>query len=103
MSFELDDLKNETNSFLSRLQHIHTAVSLGGVETIICSPAQTSHVKLSVNERKRVGISNALLRLSVGIVHVDDLIADIEQALTDNSILIYHYQGSCWMFIALAS
>ena len=81
LSFELDDRKNETNSFLSRLQHIHTAVSLGGVETIICSPAQTSHVKLSVNERKRVGISNALLRLSVGIEHVDDLIADIEQAL----------------------
>lgn len=81
LSFELDNSKHETAEFLSRLQYIRCAVSLGGVETLICSPAQTSHVKMSVDERKRVGISDALLRLSVGIEHVDDLIADIEQAL----------------------
>lgn len=81
LSFELDNSSNETAGFISRLQFIHCAVSLGGVETLICSPAQTSHAKMSADERKRVGISDALLRLSVGIEHIDDLIADIGQAL----------------------
>ncbi|MDY7030920.1 MAG: aminotransferase class I/II-fold pyridoxal phosphate-dependent enzyme [Thermodesulfobacteriota bacterium] len=82
LSFELDEERVEPTQFLSRLQLIRPAVSLGGIETIICSPAQTSHVKMSVDERKRVGISNALLRLSVGIEHVNDLIADLEQAMS---------------------
>jgi cystathionine beta-lyase/cystathionine gamma-synthase len=81
LSFELNKNKNETAEFLSRLQHIRCAVSLGSVETLICSPAETSHVKMSVDERQRVGISDSLLRLSVGIEHIDDLIADIDQAL----------------------
>ena len=81
LSFELDNSRNETSEFLSRLQFIRSAVSLGGVETLICSPTRTSHEKMSVDERKRVGISDGLLRLSVGIEHVDDLIADIELAL----------------------
>ncbi len=82
LSFETDEVKVEPTEFLSRLQLIRPAVSLGGIETIICSPAQTSHAKLSADERKKVGISDALLRLSVGIEHVDDLIADLEQALS---------------------
>ena len=81
LSFEIDEVRIEPTQLLSRLQLIRPAVSLGGIETIICSPAQTSHVKISAEERKRVGISEALLRLSVGIEHVDDLIADLEQAL----------------------
>lgn len=81
LSFEIDEVRVEPTQLLSRLQLIRPAVSLGGIETIICSPAQTSHVKISAEERKRVGISEALLRLSVGIEHVDDLIADLEQAL----------------------
>jgi len=64
-----------------RLQLIRPAVSLGGVETTICSPARTSHVKMPRAERERLGITDALLRLSVGIEHVDDLLADLDQAL----------------------
>jgi cystathionine beta-lyase len=60
---------------------IQPAVSLGGVETTICSPAQTSHVKISAAERARIGITDRLLRLSVGIEAPEDLIADLQQAL----------------------
>jgi len=79
LSFEVDD-SVQPSTFLRRLRLIRPAVSLGGVESIICSPAETSHAKLSAEDRLRIGISDSLLRLSVGIEHVDDLIADLEQA-----------------------
>lgn len=81
LSFELKEDLIDTNTFLSRLKLIRPAVSLGGVETIICSPAQTSHAKMAKEERERVGISDGLLRLSVGIENSYDLIEDIEQSL----------------------
>jgi cysteine-S-conjugate beta-lyase len=64
-----------------RLKLIRSAASLGGVETTICSPAQTSHAKLSRPDRERLGITDTLLRLSVGIEHQADLIADLNRAL----------------------
>ncbi len=81
LSFELDDSQVEPSAFVRKLQIIRPAVSLGGVETTICSPATTSHAKISAEERKRVGITDSLLRLSVGIEHVEDLVADLDQAL----------------------
>ena len=71
----------EAVALMRRLQVITPALSLGGVETLICSPAQTSHSKLSSEERQRAGVTDALLRVSVGIEHADDLIADLKQAL----------------------
>ncbi len=79
LAFELDGLKPER--FLKNLKVITPALSLGGVETIICSPATTSHEKISPAERAELGISDSLLRLSVGIEDADDLIADIDSAL----------------------
>ncbi len=67
-----------------RLTWIRPAASLGGVETTICSPVQTSHAKLPAAERERLGITEALLRLSVGVEHHDDLMEDLGQAL-DNA------------------
>ena len=81
LSFELDGGIGSPSKFMKRLGLITPAVSLGGVETLICSPAQTSHSKISAEERRRIGISDALLRLSVGIENADDLIEDIEKAL----------------------
>ena len=81
LSFELAGRHITPASFLSRLKLIRPAVSLGGVETLICSPAETSHAKLSEEERRRIGITAELLRLSVGIEHVDDLLADLSRAL----------------------
>jgi cystathionine gamma-lyase / homocysteine desulfhydrase len=81
VSFELDDQRISPREFLRKLNLIKPALSLGGVETIICAPVTTSHEKMSSRERAELGITDRLLRLSVGIEDVDDLIADIDQAL----------------------
>ena len=81
MSFEVDERRINAGRFLRRLQLITPALSLGGVETIICAPAATSHSKLTPAERAALGISDGLLRLSVGIEDADDIIADLAQAL----------------------
>ncbi len=83
LSFELDENRLTADRFLRRLKLITPALSLGGVETIICAPAATSHVKLTAAERAGLGISDGLLRLSVGIEDAEDIIEDIEQALSD--------------------
>lgn len=80
LSFELaDDIDPLT--YLRRLEMVNCAVSLGGVETTICQPVATSHQKVSEEERQRLGITAALLRLSVGIEDAEDIIADLLQAL----------------------
>ncbi len=81
LSFELDGRTIDPDRFVRRLKLIKPAVSLGGVESTICAPAVTSHVKMSAAERQRIGVSDSLLRLSVGIEQVEDLIEDLEQAL----------------------
>jgi cystathionine beta-lyase len=81
LSFELDEAKADPDRFVRGLRLIKPAVSLGGIESTICAPAVTSHAKISAVERKRIGISDSLLRLSVGIEQVDDLLGDIERAM----------------------
>jgi cystathionine beta-lyase/cystathionine gamma-synthase len=81
MAFELNGQAPEPLRFLKSLKVITPAMSLGGLETIICSPATTSHEKISPAERAELGISDSLLRLSVGIEDTEDLIADIDGAL----------------------
>lgn len=78
VSFEV---KKNPDKFLDKLKVIHRAVSLGGVESTICSSVRTSHAKLTPAERKKAGISDNLLRFSVGIEDAQDLVADIKQAL----------------------
>jgi cystathionine beta-lyase len=81
LSFELDIQKIDPRRFLKNLKLITPALSLGGVETIICAPVTTSHQKMTDEERAELGITDSLLRLSVGIEDVDDIKADIDQAL----------------------
>lgn len=81
LSFELAASAAAPDEILKRLRLIRPTLSLGGVDTTICSPAKTSHVKISAAERERIGISDRLLRLSVGIEAPEDLIADLRQAL----------------------
>lgn len=78
LSFEV---KTDAHKFTQKLKYIKRAISLGGVESTITSPVRTSHAKLTAAERKAVGISDKLLRLSVGIEDAEDLINDIKQAL----------------------
>jgi cystathionine beta-lyase len=69
------------DEFVRNLKLIIPAVSLGGIDTTICSPAETSHEKMNAEERAQAGITDGLFRLSVGIEDVDDIMSDIEQAL----------------------
>ena len=81
LSFDLDETRVDADTFIRRLQLITPAISLGGVESTICSPARTSHQKLSAVERANIGIGDGLLRLSAGIEHRDDLLDDLAAAL----------------------
>jgi cystathionine beta-lyase len=81
LSFELDEGSLSPDQFVRGLELITPALSLGGVETIICAPAVTSHVKLSPTEREELGITDGLFRLSAGIENVDDLLDDLDRAL----------------------
>jgi len=84
LSFELaDDI--DPVSYIRRLELVICAVSLGGVETTICQPVATSHQKVSENERQRLGITDGLLRLSVGIEDAEDISADLLQALNKDA------------------
>lgn len=75
------EVKQSPDKFLSKLVLIQRAVSLGGVESTIMSPARTSHAKLTPEERIAIGVTDNLLRLSVGIEDSRDLIQDIRHAL----------------------
>jgi len=66
---------------MQNLKTILFTVSLGDISSLICHPASTSHVYLTHEEREKIGVSDGLLRLSVGIEHIDDLKQDLEQAL----------------------
>jgi hypothetical protein len=68
-------------AFMNRLELVVRAVSLGDAETLVQHPAGMTHATYSADERKRHGISDSLLRLSVGLENVEDLMADIAQAL----------------------
>ena len=81
MSFSLKGDFETVKEFLPRLKLAHRAANLGSVETIVGPPATTSHVECTAAERAAMGIPEALVRYSTGIENVDDLIADLEQAL----------------------
>ncbi len=80
LSFELDS-RFDASEFQKALRLIKAVMSLAGVESTVLSPALTSHSLLSADERLRQGISDGLIRFSLGIEEVEDLVADIEQAL----------------------
>jgi methionine-gamma-lyase len=79
-SFDVKGQQEEAFAFLNRLQIFKLAVSLGGTESLICHPATTVHSGLTEEARREIGITPALIRMSIGIEHPDDLIADITQA-----------------------
>ncbi len=81
MSVELRGGVHSAEKFIERLSIITHAASLGGVETLITRPATTSHLGLSAEERKKTGITEGLIRLSVGIEAETDLLREFERAL----------------------
>src|SRR5262249_17772068 len=80
LSFELRDAA-EVGNMLSRFQLTTPALSLGGVETLVCVPSQTSHRTMSREDRERAGIGEGLVRVSVGVEDGEDIVRDFEGAL----------------------
>lgn len=81
LSFELGGSAEQADQLMANVTLPAVAPSLGGVRSLITRPAVTSHAGLSPEERSRAGISDGLIRLSVGIEDTDDLIEDLDQAL----------------------
>ena len=79
LSFELSDLDTAI-LFTRKLNLVKSAMSLGGVESTLCSPSLTSHSKISKAERENLGIFDGLLRFSIGIEDSEDIIDDLNQA-----------------------
>jgi len=77
ISFEIDASEEEIAVFLSAVKLFTLAESLGGVESLVAHPATMTHAAMSAEDQAAAGISSRLLRLSVGIEHVDDLLADL--------------------------
>jgi cystathionine gamma-lyase len=81
ISFELKGDLATAKKFLERCRIFALAESLGGVESLIEHPARMTHASVPTKEREKIGITDSLIRLSVGIEDAEDLIADLEQAL----------------------
>ena len=82
LSFETAGGVESAERFMAAARIPVIAPSLGGVETLLTRPALTSHSGLTAEERRQAGISDSLIRVSVGIEHTEDLLEDFQQALT---------------------
>lgn len=81
VTLELDADLETTKDFVSGLELFALAESLGGIESLVDHPASMTHASIPRPEREKVGILDGLVRLSVGVEHVDDLIADLDRGL----------------------
>jgi methionine-gamma-lyase len=81
ITIELKGGKKAAFEFLRNLRIAKNAVSLGGVETLVCHPATTTHSEMSDDEQARYGVGHDLVRISVGIEHWRDLLAEFKGAL----------------------
>ncbi len=81
VSFEISGGEDEVRAFVNNLQFFSLAESLGGVESLVCHPATMTHAPVSEEVRKKAGIGDNLIRLSVGLESSEDLIADLLNAL----------------------
>ena len=85
ISFELYE-KYDIRRFFKSLRLIALAESLGGVESLVCHPASMTHASIPKEIRDKVGITEGLIRLSIGIENINDLIADLDQAIAESEI-----------------
>ena len=83
LSFSVIGGLDSIKKFLPKLKYAHMAANLGCVETVVGPPLTTSHVECSSNDRAAAGIPEGLVRYSTGIEDVEDLIADLDQALSE--------------------
>ncbi len=86
VSFELHGGIPAANAFATATELFTLAESLGGVESLVEVPASMTHASIPPEERRKAGLSDGLVRLSVGIEHVDDLLADVQQAIERSAV-----------------
>lgn len=79
-SFVLDVPKLDAFRLINNLTIFKSAVSLGGTESLVCHPSSTTHSGVAANLRDKFGVTDGLIRLSIGLEHPDDLIADLDNA-----------------------
>jgi len=82
MSFGIKDGIPAATKFIDALQLITRLVNIGDAKSLACHPASTTHRQLSPEELSESGVSEDLVRLSIGLEHIDDIIEDIDQALS---------------------
>jgi cystathionine beta-lyase/cystathionine gamma-synthase len=82
LSFELKEGVEGAQRFMRNVRLPVVAPSLGGVETLVTLPATTSHSGMSPEDRRRLGISDGLIRVSIGIESTNDLLEDFSRALS---------------------
>ncbi len=85
ISFELKD-NYDINVFFESLELVTLAESLGGVESLVCHPSSMTHASIPEDIRKKVGITDGLIRLSIGIENIDDILNDLEQAIAKSEV-----------------
>lgn len=85
ISFELYE-NYDKKRFFSSLKLIALAESLGGVESLVCHPASMTHASIPYEVRQKVGITDGLIRLSIGIENIDDLIDDLDHAIAESEV-----------------
>ena len=83
ISFELHE-NYDIEKFFSSLKLIALAESLGGVESLVCHPASMTHASIPYETRQKVGITDGLIRLSIGIENINDLLDDLKQAIAES-------------------
>jgi len=81
LSFEVEGTGEDARRVTESLNYFALAPSLGGVDSLVTIPLLTSHAMISPEQRQKMGVTEQLIRLSVGIENADDLIADLDQAL----------------------
>jgi cystathionine beta-lyase/cystathionine gamma-synthase len=86
VSFTLKGPEQRAIDFANRMKYFSLAESLGGVESLICHPARMTHGSIPKEEREKRGVTDGLLRLSVGIEDIDDLLEDLKSALEATSL-----------------
>jgi cystathionine beta-lyase/cystathionine gamma-synthase len=92
LSFEVDGTGEDARRLTESLRLFTLAPSLGGVDSLVSIPVLTSHAMISAEQRQKMGVTEQLIRVSVGIENADDLIADLEQAFAAVSSSRQHAQ-----------
>ena len=85
ISFELYE-NYDIKTFFKSLTLVALAESLGGVESLICHPASMTHASIPYETRQKVGITDGLIRLSLGIENIDDILSDLQQAIQKSEV-----------------